>query len=52
MYDGVTMMIEGSKSRDQLHLPRGHPSGDRDHRAAESLRTVVCAEAAGEQAVA
>ena len=36
----------------KLHLPLGHAAGHRDDRAAEPLRPVVGAEAAGEQAVA
>ena len=37
---------------DQLHLPLGLPAAHRDHGAAEPLRAVMRAEAAGEQAVA
>ena len=51
MYDGVTMMMSGLKSLDQLHLLLGLPARHRDDRAAELLRAVVRAEAAGEEAI-
>src|SRR5471032_2590908 len=37
---------------DELHLPLGHPAGNRHHRAAELFRAVMRAQAAGEQAIA
>jgi len=45
-------MMSGLKSLIQLHLPLGHAAGDRHHGAAQPLRAVMHAEAAGEQAVA
>ena len=39
------------KVRDQRHLPRRHPAGDRNHRRAELDRALVDSEPAGEQSV-
>ena len=52
MYDGVTMMMFGFRSLDQLDLLLGLAARHRDHGAAGALGAVVRAEAAGEEAVA
>ena len=42
----------GTEVGDQLHLPLGHAARHRHHGAAQLLRAVMRAEAAGEQAIA
>ncbi len=51
MYDGVTMMMRGSKITNQLHLFLGLPARHRHDSAAQSFGAVVRAQAASKQAV-